>query len=158
MQCNNHKCLIKKHKCLGCCSRKCSWFKKCSAWSVSPTPTSWPAAAKAVGVRSKVEPLERGFEIDTKLHFDRVFLTLLGKFLVCPSWLSHLWLKDYYWLVLLKVDWCDPGWWRCQLKSSWCVCWKNTLTLAFWQLRSWQQLQLLLWQKLWALGSTVVKH
>ena len=35
------------------------------------------------------------------------------------------WLTD--WLTFSKIDWCDPGVWRCQLKTCWgcycCWCW-----------------------------------
>ena len=40
------------------------------------------------------------------------------------DWLTH-WLTDS--LLFSKLDWCDPGVWRCQLKTCWgcycCWCW-----------------------------------
>ena len=39
-----------------------------------------------------------------------------------PLSLTH-WLTD--WLLFSKLDWCNPGVWRCQLKTCWCCncCW-----------------------------------
>ena len=49
------------------------------------------------------------------------------------DWLTH-WLTD--WLLFSKLDWCDSGLWRCQLKTCWgfycCWCW--------WWGSCWQQL------------------
>ena len=43
-------------------------------------------------------------------------------FTLVTNWLTH-WLTDS--LLFNKLYWCDPGVWRCQLKTCWCCncCW-----------------------------------
>ena len=34
-------------------------------------------------------------------------------------------------LLFSKLDWCDPGLWRCQLKTCWCCnCWQNLFHIS----------------------------
>ena len=47
--------------------------------------------------------------------------------------------------MLWRLDWCDSGCSRCQLKTCWycrfCWCWHwRVLTIDWWQLTAWQQL------------------
>ena len=76
-------------------------------------------------------------ELIMALTFVTQWLLLVG---VVKSWLMWLWLM------------------RMPTQNLWMCLLKNTLRLVFWQVWSWQQLQILLWQKLLTLGSIVVKH
>ena len=49
--------------------------------------------------------------------------------------LTH-WLTD--WLLFSKLDWCNPGVWRCQLKTCWC-CNCNCHCNCCWWGSCWQQ-------------------
>ena len=55
-------------------------------------------------------------------HFYRTRVRSL--FTLVTNWLTD-WLTD--WLLFSKLDWCDSGLWRCQLKTCWgfycCWCW-----------------------------------
>ena len=54
-------------------------------------------------------------------------------------WLTHS-------LLFSKLDWCDPGVWRCQLKTCWCCncCWWGSC---------WQQFVAEVWSSFWIWSS-----
>ena len=75
-------------------------------------------------------------------RFDFYRTRVRSLFTLVSNSLTH-WLTD--WLLFSKLDWCDPGVWRCQLKTCWgcyccwCWCWGSC------------------WQQLVDLGADVLK-
>ena len=56
----------------------------------------------------------------TFYNFYRTWVRSLG--MLVTNSLTH---SLTHWLLFSKLDWCDPGLWRCQLKICWCCnfCW-----------------------------------
>ena len=64
------------------------------------------------------------------------FLVFVFEYFIRPEsdhWLVTNCLTN--WLPFSRLDWCDPGMWRCQLKTCWCCycCW------CWWWGSCWQQ-------------------
>ena len=84
------------------------------------------------------------FQINTAESFNVVFLSdpspIIG---YACHWLTH-WLTNS--VTFSKLYWCDPGVWRCQLKTYWgcCCCW------CWWWVSCWQQLVADLEAEVWS--------